>query len=132
MVNDPLFIHFEHENWKPILMEPVKYKETQQKRKKPKRRFKGKWSMLKKTMESNEMITKEDDKKIDNLFQMFEVDKIKYVVKRVIPPGKVRYTFSNKKKLMLARDHFDIEKVSKPIEVVSTWSCHVVHHFLEH
>ena len=54
------------------------------------------------------------------MFEMFEQDKIKYVVKRVVPPGKVRYVFSNQKKILLARDHAEIEFHNKPIDIVKT------------
>lgn len=82
------------------------------------RKKKGKWGMLKKTMEKSEIMTKEDDLKIGKMFEMFEQDKTKYVLKRVVPPGKVRYVFSNQKKILLARDHAEIEFHNKPIDIV--------------
>ena len=44
--------------------------------------------------------------------------KVKYVVRRVIPPGKVRFIFTCQKKIMMARDHSEIEFHTKPIEIV--------------
>jgi len=52
MLDDPIFLHFEHEDWKPIMMLPVKYKEKSAKKSvfgKKKRKW-GKWGNLKMKM----------------------------------------------------------------------------------
>ena len=44
------------------------------------------------------------------------------MIKRMLPPGKVRYFFSNLTGILLARDIYEIEFNHIPIEIVTLFS----------
>ena len=72
-----MFIHFEHENWKPILMKPYKYKASCKPKKKSlfKKKKNRVWGKLRKTMEKNNVLDENSNSKnlkSNSIFAMFE------------------------------------------------------------
>ncbi len=45
------------------------------------------------------------EKEIEPYYKDVYIEKKKYTVTRMLPPGKIKYIFSNPKKLRCARDH---------------------------
>ena len=56
ILNDPIFIHFEHEKFLPIIMEEIKYKEGEKAKVAPKK-LKNKWGKLKAKIDAPPAIT---------------------------------------------------------------------------
>jgi hypothetical protein len=82
-----LFIHFEHEKWKPILVEPST-----------------------RTVHKKRTIPSEFPGEPPTI-QKYTVKKKIYQIKRMVPPGKIRYVFSSPRMLFLAKDRmFNTEK----------------------
>ena len=52
-------------------------------------------------------------------YEIFEETRVKWVLKRMLPPGKIKYIFSNKSKVMIAKDHKRVEFNSRPIKIVT-------------
>lgn len=71
-------------------------------------------------MEKNNILDNKENSsnlKIGGIFSMFETEKTRYSVTRMVPPGKIRYVFSNVKKILLARDHPNIEFHKIPFKI---------------
>ena len=99
-VNNPLFVHFENEGWKPHIMQKVNYTEDiLVKVKKIEPQEMRKWDEEKGEYVMNSAYLKPPPKP-----KYITKHKIKYVYKRMLPPGKIRYLFSQWKHIKQSAD----------------------------
>ena len=98
---NPLFIHFENEGWKPILMEEVQYTKISKKLIKsnePEFKIRSEWNSVKKCFFREKILNTSFSGK--DKFKITRKEKLKYEVKRMLPPGKIRYVYSSLKHVL--------------------------------
>ena len=113
-ITNPLFIHFENEGWKPILLQPTKYIIKQEIPTKPRVEYKEGWDKVKECFIREKIIHPTEDE-----YQLIKIKKVKYEITRMLPPGKIRYVFSSLKHTLQAADlDKKIEFLNIPLKIV--------------
>ena len=100
----PIFIRFEHEDWKPVLMKPVKIPKKIKKLPQNNPITHGKTVMLSRKeiyLRKHKSGTKVEKEEFTTVWQ----------VRRMVPPGRIKFIFTSPKKICVARDRiFNTEK----------------------